>query len=46
MTLLDGDILYNQSDQANEIFFIFGGGILLSADLSDEIEMDTILQHD
>ena len=36
----------NQSDQANEVFFVFEGSILLNGDLSDELEMESILKHD
>ena len=35
MNLFDNDILYSQSDQAEELFFVFQGSVLLLIDIMD-----------
>ena len=40
MNLYDNDILFNQGDQAEEIFFVYDGSILLYVDVLDFLNME------
>lgn len=42
----DNDILFSQGDQANEIFFIFQGGILLYIDITDFVDLKGHIKPD
>ena len=38
-TTLDNEVLFEKGDQAEELYFIFDGSILLYTDLSDIVDM-------
>ena len=40
MNLYDNDILFNQGDQAEEIFFVYHGSVLLYVDILDFLNME------
>ena len=44
--MFDNDILFSQGDQAEEIFFIFHGGVLLYVDLSEIVDMKQFVKED
>ena len=46
LNLFDNDILFSQGDQAEEIFFIFHGSVLLYVDLSEIVDMQTLVKGD
>ena len=46
MSLYDNDILYSQGDQAEEIFFVYHGSILLYVDILDFINMEPFIKTD
>jgi CRP-like cAMP-binding protein len=46
LNLFDNDILFSQGDQAEEIFFIFHGSVLLYIDLSEIVDMRSIVKED
>lgn len=46
LNLFDNDILFSQGDQAEEIFFIFHGGVLLYVDLSEIVDMKQFVKED
>ena len=46
LNLFDQDILYSEGDQAEEIFFIFHGKVILYVDLSEFIDMSQFIQSD
>jgi CRP-like cAMP-binding protein len=39
LTTLDNEVLFEKGDQAEELYFIFDGSILLYTDLSDIVDM-------
>lgn len=46
LALYDNDILFSQGDQAEEMFFIFHGSVLLYVDLSEIVDMRTFVKDD
>ena len=44
--MYDNDILFSQGDQAEEIFFIFQGSCLIFVDLSEIVDMSTLIKLD
>lgn len=46
MNLYDNDILFNQGDQADEIFFVYNGSFILYIDLLDFMNMEPFLKSD
>lgn len=44
MSLYDNDILFSQGDQAEEIFFVYHGSILLYVDVLDFINMEPFIK--
>jgi len=46
LSLFDNDILFSQGDQAEEIFFIFHGSVLLYVDLSEIVDMRNLIKDD
>jgi len=46
MSLFENDILFSQGDQAEEIYFIFHGNVLLYVDLTDFLDMRILVKED
>jgi len=46
LPLFDNDILFSQGDQAEDIYFVFRGSILLYVDLSEIIDMQNLVKDD
>lgn len=46
MNLFENDILFSQGDQAEEIFFIFHGNVLLYVDLMEYVDMRHLVKED
>jgi hypothetical protein len=46
MTLYDNDILFNQGDQAEEIFFVYYGSVLHYIDILDFMNMEPFIKAD
>lgn len=46
MNLFENDILYSQSDQAEELFFVFHGTVLLLIDIMDVVDMTKFVKID
>jgi CRP-like cAMP-binding protein len=46
MTLYDNDILFNQGDQAEEIFFVYNGSVLHYVDILDFMNMEPFIKND
>uniref|UniRef100_A0A7S3CPI6 Cyclic nucleotide-binding domain-containing protein n=1 Tax=Strombidium rassoulzadegani TaxID=1082188 RepID=A0A7S3CPI6_9SPIT len=46
LNLFDNDILFSQGDQAEEVFFIFHGSVLLYVDLSEIVDMSIYVKED
>lgn len=46
MSLYDNDILFNQGDQAEEIFFVYQGSVLLYVDVLDFMDMEPFIKRD
>ena len=46
MTLFENDILFNQGDQAEEIFFMLHGSVLLYVDVLDFMNMEPFIKSE
>ena len=46
MSMFDNDILFSQGDQAEELFFIFQGSCLIFVDLSEIVDMSSLVKID
>jgi CRP-like cAMP-binding protein len=46
LNLLDNDILYSDGDQAEELFFVLKGNVLLYTDLADLVDMSLFVSSD
>jgi len=46
LNMFDNDILYSQGDQAEELFFMLKGNVLLYVDISELVDMSNYIQPD